>query len=224
MKNVLLATMVTAAALASSLQVQAQSPEINASVSASNFYLWRGLDQSDGNAQVAGSLIASSNGGYVGTWVGSGDRVNGTEADFFVGYANKVGDFSYDVQYITVLFPEKKLDFGEIAEAVIGLGYGPATFTYIHNLGKDVKDKEWNYMSLGLKQDKFGLLLGKHHYQQYTNAAGNVKTVKGMYHADLSYMHNKHVTFTVSQPFKANDNVDVGRTKFNVNLALPVKF
>lgn len=216
-------TAVAASLTFCSLQTNAHNHNVTASVSAANFYLWRGLDLGDGEPQVAGSLTLASQGAYAGVGGASGDATNGSEIDLYVGYGSTMGDFNYDLSYWSYVYPESKIDFGEAAEGVLALGYGPVTYKYYHNLSKDAKDREWNYMSVGLQYQKFSALLGKHHYQSYVNSANNTKVVKGMYHADVSYQYNKNLTFTISQPFKANDNVNVGNTKFHVNLALPLK-
>lgn len=230
MKKLILSTLVAAASVAT-MQTNAAAPEVSASVSAANFYLWRGLDLGDGSPQIAGDLSASYGGLYGGTWIASGDDASGTEVDLYAGYGGEVGAFNYDLSYWSYIYPESDISFGEAAEGIVSLGYGPLTYSYYHDLSKDSDDREWTYMTLGAGLDfigkpfdKFSVLLGKHHYQSWTDTAGKGHTVKGMYHADLSYAYNDNLTFTVSQPFKDNDNVGAGNTKVHVNLSLPLKF
>lgn len=231
MKKLVLSILVAAASVAS-FQSNA-APEVSASVSASNFYLWRGLnlgktsveraDGTDtssfgGEAQIAADLnLSLGNGLYTGTWVSSGDAELGTEIDWYAGFGGEVGAFNYDISYWTYMYPEKKdKDFGEAADGIVSLGYGPLTYSYYHDLSKDSKDREWGYMTLGAELgalsknlDKFGLLVGKHN--------------DSMLHADLKYAYNDNLGFTLTIPLDKEEGV-TERPLINANLTLPLKF
>ena len=69
MKKLVLTSLV--AALGFTAQANAATPEVSASVSVANTYLFRGVDLGAGSAQVAGDLIADFGGAYAGAWLSS---------------------------------------------------------------------------------------------------------------------------------------------------------
>lgn len=75
-------------------------------------YLFRGISQTHGKPAVqAGVDYAHSSGLYIGAWASSISWVKdwtgsgSVEIDVYGGYKNTVGDFSYDVGYITYNYP-----------------------------------------------------------------------------------------------------------------------
>lgn len=219
MKKLVLSTLVAAASVVS-VQSNAATPEVSASVSASNFYLWRGQNLGakkdengsflgGGEAQIAGDLNISLNGLYGGTWVSSGDANNGTEIDLYAGYGGKAGDFSYDLSYWTYLYPETDTDFADAADVVGSIGYGPVSYSLYYDASKNSKDRDWTYMTLGAEFGKFGVTVGKHN--------------DSMLHADLSYAYNDNVAFTLVLPLDKEEGVTEDPL-VNVNLSLPLKF
>ena len=118
-----------ASLLASSgISFQASATEgLSANVAATNNYLWRGLEQTGGDAAVSGGIdYAHDSGFYVGTWASNaswGDMK--TEVDLYGGFGADINDsMSYDVGFIYYAYPDSisgDADFSEI--------YGSFTFT-----------------------------------------------------------------------------------------------
>ena len=147
-------------ALAAPVAVNA---ETSASIAASNFYLWRGQDISNGQAAVSGQLDYShSSGAYTGIWASSED--GGSEYDVWVGYATEVGGLGIDVSIWEYHYPSDTDDdglhhsqkFGDVAELIIGLSLGDASFT----LYEDIASTGYMYYTLGYSFDKYSLTLG----------------------------------------------------------------
>ena len=239
MKKLVLSSLV--AALGFTAQANAATPEVSASVSVANTYLFRGLDLGNGSAQVAGDLIADFGGLYGGAWLSSGDDALGTEADFFAGYAFDIADtgISADLGYLTYVYPTSDIGAGEVAEvyAVLGYAYDDVELAYSFNfdvsqdstLTTGESGRDWTYMSLSAAVDQFGVLVGYHN----DDSAGN-----GLLHIDGTYAYNDNLAFTVSVPVDGQDfavfddnGVQTGTRNYRDNdptyvatLSLPIEF
>ncbi|MBW8185763.1 TorF family putative porin [Shewanella nanhaiensis] len=91
---------------------------LSANIGVTNNYVWRGVTQTDDKPAVSGGIdYASEMGVYVGTWASNvdfGDDAS-TELDLYLGFANDVGEFSYDFGYVYYGYPDgDELDFGEV--------------------------------------------------------------------------------------------------------------
>ncbi|MEY4589490.1 MAG: hypothetical protein RL497_1566, partial [Pseudomonadota bacterium] len=218
----LLASAVAALTTASFL-APAANAEVAASVGVANMYYWRGLDLGTGDPQVSGDLKFSESGFYAGVWGGSGDSVGGTEYDLYVGYGNTVGDFfKYDVSLWTYSYPsapEVGLDEdlkpveldpfntpGELSEAVITLGFGPVSVTYMDNIAG--VSGYW-YATVSATFDKFTVLYGQHE-----SAFGA--------HVDLSYAYNDRLSFKLGQVVDDEDGTVDSDVKFVASYSLPL--
>lgn len=230
----ILATAVAALASASFLAPVANA-EVSASVGVSNMYYWRGLDLGTGDPQVSGDLKFSESGFYAGIWGGSGDSVGGTEYDLYIGYGNTIGDiFKYDFSLWTYTYPSasevdtstiytvgeggvveaeevttpKDVVFnspGELSEAVVTLGVGPVSLTYMDNIAGG--SGYW-YSTLSATFDKFTILYGLHEFD--------------LAHVDLSYAYSDRLSFKIGQVV---DDVDGGYdddVKFIASYSLPL--
>ena len=133
--STLAASVLTMGTMVSTAQAEM---EVSAEVGAASMYLWRGLDLG-GGAAISGDLSVSASGFYAGLWTSSGDAAMGTEYDVYLGYATEIGDFGLDVGYATYAYPESDVGLGDLAEAIVGLSYGPASLTYFHGLA-DLED------------------------------------------------------------------------------------
>lgn len=107
----------------SAISFQASAIEgLSANVAATNNYLWRGLEQTDGDAAISGGIDYANNSGfYAGTWVSN--AWGGTELDLYAGFGADINEsISYDVGFIYYAYPDADdADFSEI--------YGSFTFT-----------------------------------------------------------------------------------------------
>lgn len=211
MNEKLLAGVLTVSALAGTMMASAAYAEVSAAVGASNMYYWRGLDLGNGDAAVWGDLKVSSEAGvYGGVWMSSGDAALGQEYDLYVGYGTSVGDFGIDVSYWTYSYPSAPAAEppapGDLAEVVIALSYGPATFTHYEGLS-DLED--YTYDTIGLTFDAFGIKYGVHEFD-YS-------------HLDLSYAFNDRISFILGAPVDDVDGTFNDEMKFVVNYAMPIE-
>lgn len=229
----LLAT--AAAALASaSLFAPVANAEVSASVGVANMYYWRGLDLGTGDPQVSGDLKFSESGFYAGAWGGSGDSVNGTEYDLYIGYGSTIGDiFKYDFSLWTYSYPSAPESLtttthkivgntvvtdevvtpldpfntpGELSEAVLTLGAGPVSVTYMDNIAGVTG--YW-YATISATFDKFTILYGKHE-----SAFGA--------HVDLSYAYSDRLSFKIGKVVDDEDGTVDDDVKFIASYSLPL--
>lgn len=215
----LLATAVAAIASAS-LFAPVANAEVSASVGVSNMYYWRGLDLGAGDPQVSGDLKFSESGFYAGVWGGSGDVVNGTEYDLYAGYGNTVGDvFKYDLSFWTYTYPSQVAvddegnivdgplgDPGKLSEAVITLGAGPVSVTYMDNIAGGTG--YW-YATVSATFDKFTVLYGKHE-----SSFGA--------HVDFSYAYSDRLSFKIGKVVDDLDGEVDNDVKFIASYSLPL--
>lgn len=201
--------------------------EVSAEVGVASMYYWRGFDLGAGaadvnsvgsGAAVSGDLSVSMNGLYAGLWTSSGDALMGTEYDVYLGYAAEFGDFGIDVGYATYVYPEAAGDLGDyplaspgdLAEAYIGLSYGPASLTYFENVASPDPNTDYSYVTFGVDVSSFNIAYGKHK--------------DDMAHVDITYNYNDNLSFTLG---KVVDNVNDTYNddmKFLVSLSLPIEF
>ena len=196
-----------AGAIASTLALSAVAPVTNAELSASatvaSTYLWRGSDLGSGTPAVSGDLIYSASGAYAGVWASSGDTTLGTEYDLFIGYGGEVGDFSYDVSLWNYVYPNgvEENDIFDVADLVIGLGYGVGSFGAFIPVG-DGSSGDYIYFTLGASFGDFGVTLGLH--SDNSGAVGcpadtaTDETCDPL-HVNLDYAFNDSLSFTLSQ-------------------------
>jgi uncharacterized protein (TIGR02001 family) len=219
-----------AAAVALSSAIGFATPaaaEVTASAAVSNMYLWRGLDLGNGDAAVSGDLRYTNSGAYVGVWLSSGDSTLGNEYDYYAGYGNKIGDFTYDLSLWNYNYSDAGLDpnnpgfdvsddtTGDLSEVIATLGYGGfVSFSYYDNIAGA---SGYEYYTLSGIYEQFSVTLGYH-----DPSGGN-----DILHANLTYAFNSNLSFTVSkvvdQDTHKNDPGAVDEdVKFVVTYALPI--
>ena len=211
----LLASAVAASALSMAMVPAANAEvEVAASVGVASTYLWRGYDLGSGTPAVSGDLSASVAGFYAGIWGSSGDTEAGTEYDLYAGYGGEIGLFSYDISVWNYNYPtgagytDGETDPGEFSEAVVTLGVGPVSVTYMDNIASGTG---YEYYNLSAGVGAFSLTLGMH-----DNPTGEDPA-----HADLSYAYNDNLSFTVSQFF--SDEPAGDDAKFVVSYSIPIE-
>lgn len=102
-------------------------------------YMFRGIDQSTNGAAVQGGVDYGFNFGlYTGLWVTNSAIAGGNEADAYVGYGRKLGEFNLDGGVIYYAYtedteaanpasPGATLNNFDYAEVYIGGSVGPAS-------------------------------------------------------------------------------------------------
>ncbi|MGE0115439.1 MAG: TorF family putative porin [Steroidobacteraceae bacterium] len=200
----------------------AANAEISGSAAIASSYHWRGFDLGSGTPAVSGELKYSAGGFYVAGWVSSGDTTAGTEYDLYAGYGGEVGDFNYDISYITYVYPTG--DFknveepGDFAEVIGKVGYGPVKVFLNYNVAGASKSDYINgvsryafprgdYMYYGISATfgQFSAVLAKHDEKVWNGVNDFVSATKAApgvtgdaTHLDLTYAYNDNLSFTVS--------------------------
>lgn len=202
----------TAVAGAMSMPTTAAA-EVSATLEIASQYIFRGLVEETGNAQVSGSLDYEHDSGvYVGVWSGSID--SGVEMNYYAGFAGEIEDFSYDIGLLHYRFPGADQQGVEefLTEAYLELGYMGLGFgAYIgvdkvgtsRSKGDDNKD---NYFTLSYEYEQFGALVG------YFDADDKADEYS---HLDLTYEALPGLTFMASHILDAEDDF-VSGTQFVV--------
>jgi len=166
--------------------------EVSASFAVSNMYLFRGLNlTTSGSPAVSGSIDWTHDTGLYGTvWTSSEGPSGSYEVDFIAGFANQVGDFSYDLSLISYEYPGAtgSEDYGDVSEFILGLGYGGFSFSIADALHGEQTAGDFYYVTLGHEMDKFGAMLG-------TTISD---TADEYTHLDLSFAATEELSFVLS--------------------------
>lgn len=136
MKKTILSIALTSVLAATAMVSTSASAELSANVAATSNYLWRGMEQTAGDAAISGGIdYAADSGFYAGTWASNaswGDSATGTmktELDFYLGFGGDISEgVSYDVGYIYFAYPDAtgdadESDFSEIYASVSLSGF-----------------------------------------------------------------------------------------------------
>ncbi len=138
MKKTLLSVALTSVLASTAMISTAASAETTANVSVSNTYLFRGLEQTNGQAAVSGGVdFADESGFYAGVWVSNvdfgdnnefaeGEQGAETEVDLYFGYGGNITEnVSYDLGFIHYEYPDEDqdIDFSEIYASVSAAGF-----------------------------------------------------------------------------------------------------
>jgi uncharacterized protein (TIGR02001 family) len=217
-----------AAVMAAGVMVPAQAEvEVGASVGVASTYLWRGADLGSGTPAVSGDLNVSAGGFYGGIWGSSGDTTFGSEYDLYLGYGGSLGDFSYDLSVWNYNYPTGKdeLDFADVSDAVVSLGYGPVSFAAYIPVGKLNSPGDYMYYTLGADMGAFSVLVGMHSDNPTVDGAvgcpmDETSDACSPVHLNISYAYNDNLAFTISQ-FIA-DEPEGDDAKFVVSYTLPL--
>ncbi|WP_017444121.1 TorF family putative porin [Gayadomonas joobiniege] len=128
MKKTLLVASILAASFTST---SALAGDVSANVAATSNYLWRGQEQTGGDAAISGGIdYADESGFYAGTWVSNASWADEMtyEMDFYAGFGGDLSEgVSYDVGYVYYAYPdassESDSDFSEIYGSVSMEGF-----------------------------------------------------------------------------------------------------
>ena len=132
------------------LAVAEDSPHsLSANVTLTSDYVFRGISQSSGDPAIQGGFdYAHSSGLYVGTWASNvgwikdfqGYDSGSMEIDFYGGYGNSIGDFTYDIGLIQYMYPGDKgtaVD-ADTTELYVSGGWKWFTVKYSYYLSDEV--------------------------------------------------------------------------------------
>jgi uncharacterized protein (TIGR02001 family) len=103
--------------------------EVTANAAATSNYLWRGQEQTGGDAAVSGGIdYANESGFYAGTWASNASWADEMtyELDLYAGFGGAINEtVSYDVGYIYYAYPD---DFSEVygSISIAGFTFGAA--------------------------------------------------------------------------------------------------
>ena len=110
--------------------------EVTANAAATSNYLWRGQEQTGGDAAVSGGIdYANESGFYAGTWASNASWAEEMtyELDLYAGFGGAINEnVSYDVGYIYYAYPDAAsgadADFSEVygSISVQGFTFGAA--------------------------------------------------------------------------------------------------
>ena len=194
----------------------AAEPEVAASVSVANMYLWRGQDLG-GGAAVSGDLNVSMGGAYAGVWMSSGDGSFGQEYDLYAGFGGEVEDFSYDLSVWSYVYPGDDEANGEgntfdLTEVIASVGFMGASLSYYYPVAGDGND-DYSYLTLGYGIDAYSLTVGM---------ADDEGTDSDYIHVDVSYAYNDNVAFTLSKIVDMEEDAMDDDLKVVVSYSLPI--
>ena len=169
---------------------QATNAEVSASAAVSSLYLWRGQNISDGSPAVSGELKYKESGFYTGIWGSSGDDTLGNEYDLFGGWGGEFEGIRVDASLWNYVYPDGNTTddtFGDLSEVVLGLGYGPVTFTYYDNIAGATG---YEYYTLSGDYAQFNALLG---------ISDSAAADSDYMHLNLKYNYNANLSFTLAK-------------------------
>ena len=117
---------------------------VSANMAMTSNYVWRGMSQTGNSPAIQGGVDLDYQGVYVGVWgsnINFGDTKASLEADVYVGYANEIANFSYDVGYVQYIYPNAtdEYNFGE-AYAKLGYDFEVVSVGAAYYLGVDTND------------------------------------------------------------------------------------
>lgn len=229
----------------------AANAEVSGSMAIASSYHWRGFDLGSGTPAISGELKYTAGGFYAAAWASSGDTAAGTELDLYLGYGGSVGDFRYDISYISYIYPTGGYraveSYGDFAEVIGKVGYGPVTVFLNYNVAGASKSDylngvaryafaEGDYMYYGIS-GSFGPFTATlaHHDEKVWNGTDDFvsasKSAPGVTgdatHLDLSYAYNDNLSFTVSGILDSKFGPDSGtsepKPKLVVAYSVPFK-
>ncbi len=158
-KIILLGFFVVVIISAYSNPIQAEE-SLSANVGATSNYIWRGLEQTSGNAAVFGGIdYTQSSGFYLGTWASNVDFGDSTtyELDLYAGWSGEINGFNLGIGYIHYAYPDSNPDL-DFSEVLLSFGFSNYTIGYATIAsGEGVSAGDDSYISFDanfeLKQD-----------------------------------------------------------------------
>ncbi len=222
MKKLSQAIVLAGAMTAGLVGVQTAQAEVSASAAVANNYIFRGLLLGSGTPAVSGALDYShESGAYAGVWGTSGDTLSGDEYDVYFGFGGESGDFSYDVNVLSYLYPARSVgvvELGEFVELTASVGFKSFGLSVTVPVADsvDVWSDDYVYTKVSYGYEKFGIAVGNNSFSGV--GAGDYT------HVDLSYSFNDNVTFTASQLVDGGDEMKGAKLSFSDDLLLQISY
>ena len=144
--------------------------EVTANAAATSNYLWRGQEQTGGDAAVSGGIdYANESGFYAGTWASNASWADEMtyELDLYAGFGGAINEnVSYDVGYIYYAYPDAAsgadADFSEVygSISVQGFTFGAAVLATSAASGDGTDFGDDNIIDYGVSVSKDGFTFG----------------------------------------------------------------
>jgi len=127
--------------------VSADELEVSANVALTSNYVWRGMTQTGNSPAIQGGFDIGYAGAYAGVWASNvnfnsaGSPDSSIETDLYLGYANSIDKFSYDVGFIYYTYANDSdpLNFGELY-ASVGYDFDVLSVSAMYGWGIDTND------------------------------------------------------------------------------------
>lgn len=223
MKKTILSIALTSVLASTAMVSTSASAEVSANVAVTSNYLWRGLEQTNGDAAVSGGIDYSNDSGfYAGTWASNaswGDMK--TELDFYLGFGGEISEgVSYDLGYIYFAYPdslEDENDFSEIYASVSlsGFTFGAAVLADSEAGGDGAEFGDSVYASIDYS---FALESGAEIALHVGDYSGDFSTESTDFGASIS---KDGFTFGASK-VSFDDDVDAGEDDIKVYISYAV--
>lgn len=227
MKKTLLSVALTSVLASTAMISTAALAEVTANVSVTNSYIWRGIEQTNGQAAVSGGVdFADESGFYAGVWISnvdfgdSNDAADGeqgaeTEVDLYFGFGGDISEgVSYDLGFIHYEYPDEDqdIDFSEVYASLSASGLTLGVAVLADADGADFADTIYTNLdyTFALKNEA-----------EVTLHAANYSFDEARGYNDISAAYSKDgFTFGVSKVFfNGDDEGDV-----DVDEAEEIKF
>lgn len=195
--------MVASVLTLSTVGAQPAMAEVKASAGVASTYLFRGVDSSDGNAQVFGDLTVAGAGFYASVW-GSSAGSGTQEYDLIAGWAKDFDGVTLNLGAINYVYPgdDTANNFGSESEAYVGIGWkGLEAYIYKNVASQHQDNNGYFYTALTYSYKKFSGTFGYAQDDSIPNTEEALYT-EGKYrymHLDLTYAYNNNLSFTFSQ-------------------------
>ena len=140
-------SLVAAVLVTGMISAQASEVGVSANMALTSNYVWRGMTQTHESPAIQGGVDVDYMGVYAGVWASNiswTETVESSlETDLYLGYANEISGFSYDLGFIAYTYANvmDEMNFGE---AYVGLGYdfGILSVGAAYALGVSIGDTE----------------------------------------------------------------------------------
>lgn len=177
-KKLSLVTFMALSGLFSINSLYANEVEVSGNIGISSNYIWRGITQTKDNSQTSGGVDLAYDKFYLGTWASNVDFGDDTnyELDVYGGYSDTIKDFTYDISYISYMYPSSTAPL-DLQEIVLSLGYNigalslGTSYNYVTSL-EDKSAEKLNYTEITASYD-FGVLSLNTSYGDYEKTGTN---------------------------------------------------
>jgi uncharacterized protein (TIGR02001 family) len=184
--------------------------DVEASAGVANTYLFRGVDQSNGKAQVFGDLTYRTDLGiYTSIWGSTAEASQ--EYNLIAGWAKDFSGLVLNIGAINYVYPKNDLadDFGAESEGFVGIGWNGLEAYLYKNVASAHRDKNgFLYFATSYSYKKFSGTLGYAQNDRISSRSGYKDGEYSYLHLDLTYAFNDNLSFTFSQMLDRDAKAD----------------